>query len=109
MLVELKLNNQIIMLLSDLGNRHAVFESYQNAALSTLPRISEQEQRRKLRYLSAKDDLLRNKIPLPLNEARNMFGVVDETNTLDYGQVFVQYKDMDASDDRSYIVLTGTC
>lgn len=36
---------------------------------------------------------LKNKarILIPMNEGRVMFGVLDETNTLEYGQVFVQY------------------
>jgi hypothetical protein len=95
------------MLLSNLGNADAVFESYQNAAFSTLARLDEREQRRKLKYSTARDDLFRNKIPVPFSEGRNMFGVVDETGTLTYGEVFIQYKNLDASDAHSYIVLTG--
>ncbi|UJR11489.1 hypothetical protein I4U23_015669 [Adineta vaga] len=105
--MELKFNNQVIMLLSDLGNSYDVFESYQNAAITNLPRQSEHEQWRKLKYSSAKEDLLKNKIPLPLNEGRNMFGVVDETGILEYGQVFIQYKDLDSTNENRYIVLTG--
>lgn len=33
------------------------------------------------------------RIKLQWNEGRMMFGVMDETNTLEYGQVFVQYTD----------------
>jgi hypothetical protein len=38
---------------------------------------------------------LKNKarILIPSNEGRVMYGVLDETQTLDYGQVFVQYSD----------------
>jgi len=106
-IVELKFNNQVIMLLSDLGNRDAVFEAYQNAALTNLCQLNENEQLRKLKYSTAKADLLKNKIPLPLNEGRNMFGIVDETGTLEYGQVFIQYKDLDSPYDNTFIVLNG--
>ncbi|CAF1208987.1 unnamed protein product, partial [Didymodactylos carnosus] len=86
---QLKLNNQVIMLLSDLGNSDAIFESYQNLAMTSLFASNVNEQRRKLKYSSTTEDLLKNKIPLVLNEGRNMFGVVDETGTLEYGEVVV--------------------
>lgn len=96
------------MLLSDLGNSDAVFQSYQNIAMGNLFAENKNEQRRKSRYSSDKDDLLKNKIPLPQDEGRNMFGVVDETGTLEYGQVFVQYKKhLDQPGDNTYIVYTG--
>ncbi|CAF0815277.1 unnamed protein product, partial [Adineta ricciae] len=103
----LKLNNQVIMLLSDLGNRYDKFESYQNQALTNSGQLNEHEELRKVRYSNTTDDLLKNNIPLPLNEARYMFGVVDETKTLKYGQVFIQYKDFDSSDESTYVVVTG--
>ncbi|CAF1024519.1 unnamed protein product [Adineta steineri] len=105
--LELKFNNQVIMLLSDLGNRDAVFMSYQNEALGTLSQQNQNEQLRKLKYSCTKDDLLKNRIPLPLNEARNMFGVVDETGMLEYGQVFIQYKDLDSTNEYPYNVVEG--
>ncbi|CAF1643998.1 unnamed protein product [Rotaria sp. Silwood1] len=105
--LELRLNNQVIMLLSDLGNPDAVFESYQNVSLNTCVGQNKNEQQRKLKFSSAKDDLLKNRIPLPLHEARNMFGVADETGTLEYGQVFIQYKNLDPTIDKTYIVVTG--
>jgi hypothetical protein len=96
------------MLLSDLGNSDAVFECYQNIAMKNLFAENENEQRRKSKYSSNEDDLLKNKIPLPQDEARNMFGVVDETGTLEYGQVFIQYKKhLDQPGDNTYIVHTG--
>ncbi|XP_064477373.1 uncharacterized protein LOC135391172 [Ornithodoros turicata] len=36
----------------------------------------------------------KTRIALPVNRARNMLGVMDTTNTLEYGQVFVQYTEM---------------
>ena len=107
-LVTLKLNNQVIMLLSDLNNSNAVFQAYQDRALSSYsPRENGNDQKRKLEYSKNEDDLLKNKIPLPSNEARNMFGVVDETGTLEYGQVFIQYKRLDLSNHSVYTVVTG--
>jgi len=38
--------------------------------------------------------LHRNKIPLPLNEARCLFGIADETQTLKPGECFIQYRDL---------------
>ncbi|UJR24243.1 hypothetical protein I4U23_027210 [Adineta vaga] len=104
----LKLNNQVIMLLSDLGNSNSVFQSYQYAALSSYSSTrNENEDRRKLQYAKNEKDLLKNKIPLPSHEARNMFGVVDETGTLEYGEVFIQYKSLDSLIDNVYIIVTG--
>ncbi|CAF4406086.1 unnamed protein product, partial [Rotaria sp. Silwood2] len=105
--LELKFNNQVIMLLSDLRNPDAVFESYQNASLTNCMEQNENEQQRKLKFSLTKEDLLKNRIPLPLHEARNMFGVADETGTLEYGQVFIQYKNLDPTIDKTYIVVTG--
>ncbi|CAF3947011.1 unnamed protein product [Rotaria sordida] len=105
--LELRFNNQVIMLLSDLRNPDAVFESYQNTSLTNCFAQNEKEQQRKLKFASAKEDLLKNRIPLPLNEARNMFGVADETGTLEYSQVFIQYKNLDPNIDKTYIVVTG--
>jgi hypothetical protein len=95
------------MLLSDLGNSGAVFESYQNASFNNWAEQNKDEQNRKLKYSLAKEDLLKNKIPLPLNEARNMFGIADETGTLEYGQVFIQYTNFDSTNENKYIVITG--
>ncbi|XP_054723774.1 uncharacterized protein LOC129233871 [Uloborus diversus] len=51
--------------------------------------------------------LLKDKanIELPVNEARSMFGVLDETFTLEYGQIFVQYTDWDSNEKK---ILQGT-
>jgi hypothetical protein len=107
-LVPLKLNNQVIMLLSDLGNSDAVFQSYQNRALlSYRDNENQYEQKRKLGYSKNEDNLLKNKIPLPTYEGRNMFGVVDETGTLEYGQVFIQFKSLDLPNDNVYNIVTG--
>jgi hypothetical protein len=53
-----------------------------------------------------KENLLRNKIPLPINEARNMFGVADVTGTLKYGQCFIQYQ-IRTNEKKTYKVLKG--
>ena len=37
-------------------------------------------------------------IAIPVNEGRNMLGVVDETGILNYGQVFIQFTEMPYSD-----------
>ncbi|XP_029824565.2 probable RNA-dependent RNA polymerase SHL2 [Ixodes scapularis] len=43
-------------------------------------------------YKSTMDGLhTKSRIAVPLNKGRNMLGVLDETDTLKYGQVFVQY------------------
>jgi hypothetical protein len=105
--VELKLNNQVIMLLSDLGNENATFESYQHIALTNLNPQNKNELKRNLKYLMDRDNLLKNKIPLPLHEGRHMFGIVDETGTLEYGQVFIQYKNFDPRGGNTYSVAEG--
>ncbi|XP_055925617.1 uncharacterized protein LOC129957358 isoform X1 [Argiope bruennichi] len=52
-------------------------------------------------------ELLKNKanIEIPVDKGRNMFGVVDDTFTLEYGQVFVQYSDWETNQP---IVVEGT-
>ncbi|XP_035229431.1 RNA-dependent RNA polymerase 1-like isoform X1 [Stegodyphus dumicola] len=52
-------------------------------------------------------ELLKTKanIEIPVDQGRVMFGVMDETFTLEYGQVFVQYSDWDTDEPR---ILEGT-
>ncbi|CAN7999514.1 unnamed protein product [Ixodes hexagonus] len=71
-------------------------------------------------YKGAMDGLrTKTRIMVPENKGRNMLGVLDETNTLQYGQVFVQYTQLDCTswrgrneeedDDTPKIhILTGT-
>ncbi|CAF1090037.1 unnamed protein product [Didymodactylos carnosus] len=99
----LSLNNQVIRLLSDHGNTKAVFESLQNRSKMPVHWHSPENTylnvfetaimvKQNQRYLNVKENLLRNKIPLYANEARNMFGIADETGQLKYGQCFIQYE-----------------
>jgi hypothetical protein len=44
-----------------------------------------------------KNFLVRNKIPLPLNEARCLFGIADETGKLGPGECFIQFRDLQHS------------
>ncbi len=52
--------------------------------------------------------MLRNRIPLPVNEARNMFGVADVTGKLTYGQCFIQYEVESKEKKKTYKVVKGT-
>ncbi|CAF0758402.1 unnamed protein product [Adineta ricciae] len=107
----LSLNNQIIRLLYDLNKENkAVFESLQNRCIlqgqwhppeetyynvfdsQNIERMKDEQRRQN--YLNAKDFLCRNRIPLPVDEARCLFGIADETNSLKDGQCFIQYKKM---------------
>ena len=56
-------------------------------------------------YIYRKDLLRRNKIPLPIDEARCLFGIADETKLLKEGQCFIQYQ---TADKKSYKIVTGT-
>ncbi|CAF0876837.1 unnamed protein product [Adineta steineri] len=108
----LSLNNQVIRLLSDLGISNGVFESIQTRcidrqefwhppaksylnALDSLDQSVINSMRQK--YKNTKYFLRRNKIPLPLNEARNLFGIADETGKLKPGQCFIQYRNLENS------------
>lgn len=95
------------MLLSDLGNGDAEFLAYQSIVLANRSTPNQNERERDRIFASTKDDLFKNKIPIPLDEGRNMFGVVDETGTLQYGQVFIQYQNLNDTDQNPYIVVTG--
>ncbi len=55
-----------------------------------------------------KENLLRNRIPLPVDEARNMFGVADVTGKLTYGQCFIQYEVKSKEKEKTYDVVKGT-
>lgn len=64
-------------------------------------------------YRTSMESLLsKSRIAVPHNMGRNMFGVLDETRTLQYGQVFVQYTSLvphnRPDDDPVTTVLTGT-
>ncbi|XP_077527412.1 uncharacterized protein LOC144138810 [Haemaphysalis longicornis] len=59
-------------------------------------------------YRNAMDGLRsKSRIAVPPSAGRNMLGVLDETRTLHYGQVFVQYTELGA-EDRPTRVRTGT-
>ncbi len=57
-------------------------------------------------HFDRKENLLRNKIPLPIDEARNMFGVADVTGKLKYGQCFIQYQ-IGKKEKKAYKVVKG--
>lgn len=53
--------------------------------------------------------LHRNKIPLPLNDARCLFGISDETGTLKAGECFIQYRELQFSPgSKEYLSVEGT-
>ncbi len=49
--------------------------------------------------------LHRNKIPLPLNDARCLFGIADETGTLEPGECFIQYRDLESPRFKTYCLV----
>ncbi|CAF0780750.1 unnamed protein product [Adineta steineri] len=117
----LSLNNQIIRLLYDLNEENkAVIKSLQNLCKlqgqwhppeenyynifdsQDIDRIKDVNRRQG--YINAKDLLRRNKIPLPVNEARCLFGIADEARSLKEGECFIQYQTMDR---KSYKIVTG--
>ncbi len=52
--------------------------------------------------------LVRNKIPLPVNDARCLFGIADETGKLNPGECFIQYRDLtDIPGSKTYYPVTG--
>jgi hypothetical protein len=58
--------------------------------------------------ISRKHFLHRNKIPLPVNYARLLFGIADETGILQPGQCFIQYRDLEFSPrSKTYYVVEG--
>ncbi|KAH8018328.1 hypothetical protein HPB51_002776 [Rhipicephalus microplus] len=64
-------------------------------------------------YRTSMESLLsKSRIAVPHNLGRNMFGVLDETRTLQYGEVFVQYTSLTPKgpqdDGPETTVLTGT-
>ncbi|XP_056022216.1 uncharacterized protein LOC125649620 [Ostrea edulis] len=59
-------------------------------------------------YKSKVRDLMRRaRIQLPFENGRIMMGTLDETQTLEYGQVFVQYSCVPGQQQEDSIVLTG--
>jgi hypothetical protein len=57
----------------------------------------------------SKDNLLKNRIPVPHNDGRNLFGIADETKELEYGQCFIQYSLLESkpNSQRRFRVVTG--
>ncbi|XP_064476714.1 uncharacterized protein LOC135390766 isoform X2 [Ornithodoros turicata] len=50
----------------------------------------------------------KSRIAIPANEGRNMLGVLDETDTLEYGEIYVQYTELGSGTHLGTKVLTGT-
>jgi hypothetical protein len=52
--------------------------------------------------------LHRNKIPLPLNQARCLFGIADETGTLKPGECFIQRRELQFDPwSKTYLTIEG--
>ncbi|CAF1045461.1 unnamed protein product, partial [Didymodactylos carnosus] len=95
----LSLNNQVILLLSDLGNELPIFLSLQQQSLidSNTNSVVAQKQSN---YAIVKENLLKNRIPIPPKDGRNMFGIPDETGQLKYGECFIQYTCLDGGSSK---------
>ncbi|CAF1279555.1 unnamed protein product [Rotaria magnacalcarata] len=113
----LTLNNQVIRLLSDLGNADGQFIAFQNQGFGYSQTPEEQESsaidiavQKNMSYSLSKDNLLTNRIPIPPTDGRNLFGIADETGELQYGQCFIQYSALNQTNKgrRKFHVVTGT-
>ncbi|CAD7695531.1 unnamed protein product [Ostreobium quekettii] len=131
--IRLSLNQQIIMLLSNMGISDSVFLHLLKTHLAHMSEmfIDEKLARQKLTSISSvdsrrleeadvhitsepylrsllmalyrcqmKDLLEKSKVPIDDSKARVLIGIADDTRTLEYGQVFVQYS-TDFSDEAS--------
>ncbi|CAF3141033.1 unnamed protein product [Rotaria sp. Silwood2] len=78
-----RLNNQIIIIMSDLGVPDETFLRLQRKWFED-----------KERPPHVMEHLLKNKLPLPVNECRYMFGCAFET-VLEPGQCFIRYQSVD--------------
>ncbi|CAF1146461.1 unnamed protein product [Rotaria sordida] len=78
-----RLNNQITILLSDLGIHDSIFLELQEKWFNN-----------KKQPPRSKQDLFKNKLPLPMNECRYMFGCTLESK-LESGQCFIRYQVVD--------------
>ncbi|CAF3568479.1 unnamed protein product [Rotaria sp. Silwood1] len=113
----LTLNNQVIRLLSDLGNPNGAFIALQNQGFTQWEVPEEQQPsvidiavQKNMSYSLSKDNLLTNRIPIPPTDGRNLFGIADETGELEYGQCFIQYSTLNPTTkgQRRFHVVTGT-
>ncbi|CAF3143665.1 unnamed protein product [Rotaria sp. Silwood2] len=113
----LTLNNQVIRLLSDLGNPVSAFINLQNRGFTQWEVPEEQQPssidigvQKNISYSLSKDNLLTNRIPIPPTDGRNLFGIADETGELEYGQCFIQYSTLNSTTkgQQKFHVITGT-
>jgi len=59
-------------------------------------------------YKSKLSDLLRRaRIAIPQSHGRLLIGVLDESQTLEYGQVFIRYSKDISEPNKEYVTLTG--
>ncbi|KAG8173772.1 hypothetical protein JTE90_015962 [Oedothorax gibbosus] len=95
--IPLRLNRPLITILNDLGIRKRIFLKLQEAMIQNLTDMLLDEDKAATTLLLALHryyiDLIKTKANIDIDPdfARNMFGVIDETGKLEYGQVFVQY------------------
>ncbi|KAI8487424.1 hypothetical protein Bbelb_348930 [Branchiostoma belcheri] len=126
------LNRQVITILSQLGVPHVVFQELQEQRLfeladmflletSAAEALSQRAQMKGTPYKRLlkmgvqlttepffhSEIRRRARIGIPPEYGRNMLGVLDETGTLEYGQVFIQYTADIANQDDKVRVLEG--
>ncbi|KAK8768892.1 hypothetical protein V5799_014649 [Amblyomma americanum] len=93
------LNRQLITLLEQLGVPSRVLFCLQQRMVTLLTEalVSDSVALQVLETTSMGSLLSKTRIAVPRNLGRNMFGVLDETRTLKYGQVFVQFTSLGSS------------
>ncbi|CAF0799843.1 unnamed protein product [Didymodactylos carnosus] len=96
-----RLNNQIIMILSDRGVKNETFLKIQRDYFSKIDASTNSYVRKQ-----TIPNVLKNQIPLPDNECRYMFGCSLES-ALQYGQCYIRYEVLDSDTTKKYECVRG--
>ncbi|UJR21218.1 hypothetical protein I4U23_024315 [Adineta vaga] len=103
-------NRQVITLLEHMGIPTSMFIEFQNRFHKKLSMGLISQNHRCLTFCRKRLQQLLEKthIPISMSDGRMLYGIVDETYTLEYGEVFIQITDEKSDHNKKYRIICET-